>query len=155
MNRLFKHISDFLNRHQLTKTLFSNANSKYIYVGLEGSQSMSDISINELEYEPQYVNTEQIVGLSSLGLMFSPFEDLPRSESFTGGKYELIKLEPNFVKPEIKPEITPPVYVEGESIRVSSQQLEISKPYYVRLENRRYVIFMPAKGVIDLYALPG
>ena len=138
----------FLDR---TKTTFLNDKTIYIHFDCKGKQLMFDI--NPQQNETQYFETEQKIGLFSEYLTFRPFDELPRRKSFTWGEYELAKPESTFVKSGTKPKAKAPVYVEDGSIMVSSKQLEIEKPYYVTLENKTYVIFMPEEGVMDFYVL--
>lgn len=102
--------------------------------------------------EPLYYDTERKPDLSLTESTFPLGVTITR-EALTIGEYEQTTFRSTFTKSDIK-QPKPPVYVEDNSIMLSSKELELSKPYYVRLENKTYVVFMPKEGVIDIYALP-
>lgn len=109
---------------------------------------MSDIL--EAIGEPLYYDTERKLDFSLTGSTL--LGETITHKSLTIGEYELIKPGSVFTKSGIKPP-KPLVYVEDDSLIVSSQQLEISMPYPIRFENKRYVVVKPKEGVIDLYEL--
>jgi hypothetical protein len=133
---------DFLNG---TKTTFSNEGSIYIHIGARERHSMFETIASEPQYSyPQPELTFQP------NLISSPVSDFP--PHFTGGVYSQTRYE--FTKPEVKSEPTlTVVYEEEGAIVVKLKQLEISKPYFIRLNQKNYAVVMPKEGIIDLYEL--
>jgi hypothetical protein len=154
--------SDFLNK---TKTAFSNEASIYIYIGRLEKRPMIETGTEQqasfpYETKPDFPDPK-----------FSPVRrspvTKPTRQSFTGGvglpikevSHELFTGFGTYGKeqpaPKSKPLSEPKqiVYEEDGAIVVKFKQLQVSKPYLIEFNQKKYAVVMPKEGVIDLYEL--
>ena len=106
------------------------------------------IVVDEIGATGSYQDMRGRISLSAKGFIFSS-EDPKTDSSFTNEKYDQIMNRIAYLRHKL----TPPVYVEGGSIKVSSKRLEIGKQYPILFNEKKYVVIAPKEGVIDLYEL--